>query len=149
MPAFRHLPGDRHGRLVIIAREPGGAIRCRCDCGNEHVVSISQWSNGKRGRPGVKSCGCLMREIEANGLRAKAREIGVSVATVRGRMRRGESRDEALRPAFYGEVLTARDGFEGTRADHARRLGISRQAIDHRIKSGWDPHDAISLPREG
>lgn len=64
-------------------------------------------------------------------------------------MRRGESRDEALRPAFYGEVLTARDGFEGTRAAHARRLGISRQAIDHRIKSGWDPHDAISLPREG
>lgn len=83
----------------------------------------------------------LMRELIG--------QIGVSVATVRARMRRGESRDEALRPAFYGEVLTARDGFEGTRAAHARRLGISRQAIDHRIKSGWDPHDAISLPREG
>lgn len=151
MPALKHHPGDRHGRLVIVEREPGGRLKCRCDCGATHYVSINQWSNGVHGRRGgVKSCGCLLRERNARSVAAAARAAGLSPHTVRARVLRGETLDEALdERGRAGELLPAADGTVATKAQHARRLGISKQAIHHRIKAGWDPQDAISLPRGG
>ncbi|ACU71745.1 conserved hypothetical protein [Catenulispora acidiphila DSM 44928] len=51
-------PGDRFGRLTILAAPTRLAIRCRCDCGTEmttkaiHLVAKA-----------VLSCGCLRREV--------------------------------------------------------------------------------------
>lgn len=51
--------GQRFGRLVAIKlseERRGGQVYwlCKCDCGNEKTVSVSNLIGG-----GVKSCGCL------------------------------------------------------------------------------------------
>jgi len=153
----KYVPGFRFGRLTVVERLPGGRLRCACDCGGETVIHHTSASHataapGRKGRhPGTRSCGCLLREANATRISATtiaARAAGLSPATVRSRVSRGESLAEAVETrARRGEPLPSRDGMVATRAEHARRLGITRQAIDERIKSGWDPQDAISLPR--
>lgn len=53
------ISGQRFGNLVVIKRsgEIGGRSKwlCRCDCGKEAVVSVSNLRNGH-----TKSCGCLV-----------------------------------------------------------------------------------------
>ena len=56
-------PGDRYGRLTILA--DAGIIKgrrrflCKCDCGKETAVNISYLNNGN-----TRSCGCL-REMNS------------------------------------------------------------------------------------
>ena len=55
-------PGDRFGRLDVIARDgrmPGGqsAWLCKCDCGNERRVGGPCLTSGN-----TRSCGCLHRD---------------------------------------------------------------------------------------
>ena len=54
--------GNRYGRLVVIERVKNSSDRramwrCKCDCGNEAIVSgdCLRWGQ-------TKSCGCLRRE---------------------------------------------------------------------------------------
>lgn len=54
--------GQRFGRLVVIAQAPTLRYtrwRCRCDCGNERVVSRQLLMMGEKG---TRSCGCLGKE---------------------------------------------------------------------------------------
>lgn len=57
----RDMTGQRFGRLVVVAREGSRnrrpLWRCRCDCGNTHVVAGCYLRAGKS-----RSCGCLQRE---------------------------------------------------------------------------------------
>lgn len=66
MKKIHDLTGQRFGRLVVIERvdshiQPSGQRKtrwlCKCDCGNEKIVSSSQLKSGM-----TKSCGCLSRE---------------------------------------------------------------------------------------
>lgn len=62
MPAPLHItPGDRYGRLVVVAEAPKRRkmrhFLCRCDCGNTITTRLSALRNGKS-----KSCGCLRVE---------------------------------------------------------------------------------------
>lgn len=59
--------GERFGRLTVIREVepkiygPNGYVRyflCKCDCGNESVVSIHNLRNGV-----TRSCGCLRKEL--------------------------------------------------------------------------------------
>lgn len=153
----KYVPGFRFGRLTVVERLPSGRLRCACDCGGETVVHHTSASHatagpGRKGRhPGTRSCGCLLRDANAARMTPAtlaARALGLSPATVRSRVARGETLTDALETRVRrGEPLESRDGTIATRAEHARRLGITRQAIGERIKSGWDPQDAISLPR--
>lgn len=59
----KDLTGMRFGRLIVVCGAPNlrdgrTAWKCRCDCGNEKVVSGKELQNGS-----TKSCGCLTREI--------------------------------------------------------------------------------------
>lgn len=60
-PGQRDLSGQRFGRLTALEstglRDASGATvwRCRCDCGNEVLTSLSQLTQGYK-----KSCGCLI-----------------------------------------------------------------------------------------
>lgn len=76
--------GEKYGRLVIIreadpvfrSRTGGGcrAVRrviCRCVCGNEVTVFLS---NLRRGQ--TKSCGCLRREITSSNRMTHGETIG-------------------------------------------------------------------------
>lgn len=59
---FDNLPGQRFGRLVVVSRgkdASGGSRRynCKCDCGNEKLISAYSLANGH-----TTSCGCLRKE---------------------------------------------------------------------------------------
>lgn len=55
------LTGQRFGRLVVIREVQtvgnNRAYLCRCDCGNQRMVSMNQLRSGR-----ARSCGCLNRE---------------------------------------------------------------------------------------
>ena len=59
------LTGQKFGRLTVIRRNGhrGGhaAWLCKCDCGNEKIVSSKYIRSG-----GTQSCGCLHRELLAS-----------------------------------------------------------------------------------
>lgn len=63
MGKINDLTGMRFGNQVAISRAGsnnwrGATWLCRCDCGNEHVVSSQKLLSGKS-----KSCGCLRKKI--------------------------------------------------------------------------------------
>jgi len=71
MGAFIDLTGHRFGRLRVLRRDtetanPYPMWACRCDCGTELSV------NGQSLREGwAESCGCLMREVNSQQIRAR------------------------------------------------------------------------------
>jgi hypothetical protein len=66
------LVGQRFGRLTAVSKAGTNKYRytlwlCRCDCGNEHVVSSNALRYGS-----TQSCGCLQTEArERNGRMVK------------------------------------------------------------------------------
>lgn len=59
---FKDLTGNRYGKLTVVKRVYKDGERkthwlCKCDCGNETVVSSDNLKNGH-----TKSCGCLRVE---------------------------------------------------------------------------------------
>jgi hypothetical protein len=55
-------PGDKYGRLTVVAEVEGNRysrrILCRCDCGMEKIIALNLLLSGN-----TKSCGCLKREM--------------------------------------------------------------------------------------
>lgn len=75
MSKFIDLTGQRFGRLLVVKRDglakSGHALwLCKCDCGNEHVLTSNQL------RSGTQSCGCLQRE---RATEAAKKRIGSNV----------------------------------------------------------------------
>lgn len=74
MAGFRNRTGERIGRLTVLCeaatRTPQGRVKwhCKCDCGNEIVVSGGDLYSNR-----TTSCGCLQSErtASANAKRAK------------------------------------------------------------------------------
>lgn len=83
------LAGQRFGRLLVLAEAADYAgmsqWRCRCDCGAEKVARGSSLTKGY-----TRSCGCLRREVSANGARARARRgaLATNAALKAGRLGR-------------------------------------------------------------
>lgn len=77
--ADRDEKGKKYGRWMVIARHQGSVEywECRCDCGNEGVVSRSNLRSGNS-----QSCGCLQRERAAEAGR-KNRRFNVADAKFR------------------------------------------------------------------
>lgn len=63
MPPKKNLLGNRFDRLVVISEQPSRNNKvywlCKCDCGNETIVSASQLRTRK-----TKSCGCKRTDNE-------------------------------------------------------------------------------------
>lgn len=62
---MKDLKGQRFGKLVaseiVGSKKHSGYLwKCKCDCGNTHLVYSSKLISGR-----TKSCGCLRREIAA------------------------------------------------------------------------------------
>lgn len=59
------ISGHRYGKLTAICptgeKNPAGSMiwKCRCDCGNETNVAVSELNSGN-----CKSCGCLKEEYQ-------------------------------------------------------------------------------------
>lgn len=62
MGKFKDLTGKKFGRLTVIERNghKGRVISwlCKCDCGNEITISVSNLTSGN-----TKSCGCYRSEL--------------------------------------------------------------------------------------
>lgn len=79
--------GDKVGRLTVLkelSKNDKGRWEwlCLCDCGNEHVVTASNLSNGD-----IQSCGCAQRE--------KAKDLCVS-RQKHGNSKRGKTTKEYI-----------------------------------------------------
>lgn len=69
---LKDLTGKKFGRLIVLSRaddyiSPNGnkfvQWLCRCDCGNQIIVTGSNLKQGN-----VKSCGCLRSDVSSNKL---------------------------------------------------------------------------------
>lgn len=65
MGVVADIAGQKFNRLTAIepvGRDKRNSVlwRCKCDCGNETITTVSHLRNGH-----TKSCGCLMRETSA------------------------------------------------------------------------------------
>lgn len=66
----KNIAGKRFGRLTAIEyshRKHNSMWKCRCDCGNESLVSLCGLTTGK-----IKSCGCIHSEVVAERNRNSA-----------------------------------------------------------------------------
>jgi len=62
--------GQRIGKLVVVKRAANkveGSVKracwlCKCDCGNEIIVSSHSLNKALKGDGGTRSCGCLTKE---------------------------------------------------------------------------------------
>ena len=64
MEKFENLVGKKFGKLTVLKRVENDKYQrtkwlCKCDCGNEVIVSANQLKRGK-----TKSCGCLRIEMQ-------------------------------------------------------------------------------------
>lgn len=123
--------GRRFGRLVVLGRAPDGWTpqgkriirwRCRCDCGGEKAVRAGNLADG-----GIRSCGCLRREIcgatgRANTGTIKPRHRKSAGRAVRDRYEREE------REAVIDQVLGIGKGPEVAR--EAKPLLCNVEAVD-------------------
>lgn len=62
-PKYRDITGQKFGRLTALyhagsAKDKSALWMCKCDCGNEKVVTSTALLSGK-----TSSCGCLKREV--------------------------------------------------------------------------------------
>lgn len=55
------LSGKKFGRLLVICRTIHKLWFCKCECGNERILSRQQLTSGN-----TKSCGCLRHEMLIN-----------------------------------------------------------------------------------
>lgn len=64
MSKRKDITGERFGRLIAVDRigyiNGKSQWRCKCDCGNEKILRLSDLTSGK-----IKSCGCLRKETAA------------------------------------------------------------------------------------
>jgi len=68
---------NKHGRLTVIEyagkRRRLAHWKCKCDCGKETIVRGSHLRNG-----GIKSCGCLQKEIRLKLVDSRTLPKGVA-----------------------------------------------------------------------
>lgn len=68
---FENVLDRKFGRLLVVERvetdkHPKYQWRCKCDCGNETIASVSDLKRGTK-----LSCGCLRRETAASTARTR------------------------------------------------------------------------------
>ena len=83
MPKLIDLTGQRIGRLFVVQRcgsQNGHATwLCRCDCGNEKIISVSSLKQG------TQSCGCLWVEAINNWNQSEEKKkVTASLKTTHG-----------------------------------------------------------------
>ncbi len=79
MPGIKDRTGQRYGRLIAlcaVGRDTKGRVlwKCKCDCGNEKIVSSNNLCSGHS-----NSCGCLRSEVLSRSSikRIEDREIAI------------------------------------------------------------------------
>lgn len=58
------IPGTRFGRWTVLSESARGKVLCRCECGTEREVLVTNLQRG-----GSNSCGCARRETSSQRMR--------------------------------------------------------------------------------
>lgn len=105
---YDDLTGKRYFRLTVIreTERPKGKTNChywlcRCDCGNEIVLSSSAFNRGL-----TKSCGCYQREVSSrtlSRLKTTHGKTGTRLYSIWAGMRRRCETPSATPYHWYGE----------------------------------------------
>jgi hypothetical protein len=70
----RLKPGDRFGKLVVIAKGSApSTVEVLCDCGNKKVVRTGNLRQGR-----VNSCGCLRSQLASERIKRRMEGDGKS-----------------------------------------------------------------------
>lgn len=64
------ITGQRFGKLTAIDYINNGRWKCKCDCGNEKIISGTDLRKGS-----TKSCGCLCKEDRKKHGHARKRDV--------------------------------------------------------------------------
>lgn len=138
--------GQKFGKLTVVEKTEKrlhGYVLwlCKCDCGGTKLVKSINLVKGR-----AISCGCMLgfhgRKHEVNGEMLTPTEIAekynLPVHTVRRRIREGWVGSEICKPV-YTRHTSCELGFDEpvTFAELAKKVGVSRQAIQQRFKRGY------------
>jgi hypothetical protein len=74
---FNNLVGNKYSRLTVVQlhHKNDNSIyywKCRCDCGKEVIVPVTNLNNGH-----TKSCGCLLKDLLTKHGKSKTRLYGI------------------------------------------------------------------------
>ena len=132
MSNCRDRTGEKYGRWTVLSREANrwdGAAQwlCRCDCGNERIVTGRDLYNGR-----TQSCGCLRSERMRERIAARPVKLPLSRASRWPRL----PAIPAVRPLPRPLGNAQRDTvivrlFKGGRSfnDIAKQEGVSRSVV--------------------
>lgn len=153
------LTGQRFGKLTVIRKTEKRLHHyvlweCKCDCGNTKLVKSGHLTSGH-----VVSCGCKRTEIccrkfMVNGEMLSVGEIAEKYnlyeRTVRNRIRKGMTGDELCKPAYVRHTPDELGLDEPiTFTEIAKKVGVSRQAIEQRFKRGYRGKGLMFPPQIG
>lgn len=86
-----------------------------------------------------------MLGLQPGGLKARAEAAGLKYETVRYRLRRGWSYEEA-----FGVPAVTKNGLPyGELTRRARAAGLAPSLVKKRVDAGWSIERAISTPYQG
>lgn len=163
-PVLPDLSGQRFGRwtLLLLLTDGRREYRARCDCGCVAVVFESnavrgystqcRWCAHESRRtwvPGSVRGGNLILAVQGEAFRVRCAKCG-RVRTLKSKASLRSSGCPACgveqRRSHVRKPFTLGDETHHL-AEWARRLGISRQTLDVRLKAGWPIERALSTPR--
>jgi len=150
--------GDSYAGLKIVERLPDqGPLRTfmtERPCG--HLVMVHGPSTARDAAArGCRECGPEKFEYEGRSLTAEewGDELGIAKSGFLARVHKcGRDNPRTFTPghlpdAFPRRALTMPSGEVVSEAEAARLLGVTRQAIDERLKHGWPEEVATSTPK--
>jgi hypothetical protein len=136
--------GERFGRLVVVE---GGfkkwrkaAYRCRCDCGAESILAVSNLVSGN-----TRSCGCLSRDRKVERGRASAKHRMIKTPTYyswSGMVQRCTNPKSKQWPDYGGRGITVCDrwltfaNFLADMGERPRGLSIDRINVNGSYEPG-------------
>jgi hypothetical protein len=151
---FVDYKDKRYGNLVVVKYlgviDKYRVWECRRDCGHALALRCNQFES--YGQQGCLQCSWFLQPVtyqdKTKLLREWSRELGISYNTLSHRVRSlGMKPADALAlGADRGYKIVTVNGVSHSFSKWARILGCSRQVINERIKHGWTPEQAVSVP---
>lgn len=114
--------GMRFGRLIVIeAALPAPKQRrwlCKCDCGNEQIVSTARLNNGH-----VRSCGCLRADTAREGMQTHKMSGTLTHKRWKSMLSRCFTENSKSYPRYGGRGITVCEQWRNSFENFLRDMG--------------------------